>query len=146
MSMTEAPITSVSGNNEPPPSLLFIITVLVAVVLIVICCLLLELCSRRLEYWHHILRNQDHHRLHNVESGQVTGRHKTATLSMLELQYVQIDESSADFSSGCVICLDDFQKGEDCCVLSSCKHVFHSGCLKQWLDKNQSCPLCRNSV
>ncbi|KAJ6776300.1 RING-H2 FINGER PROTEIN ATL51-LIKE [Salix koriyanagi] len=115
--------------------------------LIVICCLLLELSSRRLEYRHHILRDQDHHhRLHDVESGQVTGRHKPATLSMLELQFVQIDGSSADFSSGCVICLDDFQKGEDCCVLSSCKHVFHSGCVKQWLDKNQSCPLCRNSV
>lgn len=102
---------------------------------------------RHLEYRRPALRNQDHrHHPRDVESGQVTGRLKPATLSMLKLYYVQIDESSVSFSSGCVICLDDFQKGESCCVVSSCKHVFHSGCFMQWLDKNQSCPLCRNPV
>lgn len=146
--MTEAPFTSASGNNEQYfPTLLFIIMVLVAAILIVIFYLLLEFCLRHLEYRRHALRNQDpRHHPHDVESGQVTGRLEPATLSMLKLYYVQIDESSVNFSSGCVICLDDFQKGENCCVLSSCKHVFHSGCFMQWLDKNQSCPLCRDPV
>lgn len=27
--------------------------------------------------------------------------------------------------------------------MASCEHVFHHACLKQWLEGNQSCPLCR---
>ncbi|KAJ6892690.1 hypothetical protein NC651_025789 [Populus alba x Populus x berolinensis] len=49
-------------------------------------------------------------------------------------------------NNGCVICLENFQEGEDCQAISLCKHVFHSGCLKEWLVQNQTCPLCRLPV
>lgn len=29
---------------------------------------------------------------------------------------------------------------------SACNHFFHKHCLKQWLLKSKTCPLCRNSV
>lgn len=40
----------------------------------------------------------------------------------------------------CPICLDVFN---DAVHLSKCGHEFCNLCLKQWLSKSQSCPICR---
>jgi hypothetical protein len=30
--------------------------------------------------------------------------------------------------------------------MPTCDHVFHSQCLRKWLDWNVTCPLCRTSL
>lgn len=43
----------------------------------------------------------------------------------------------------CVICLEDMKDGELCRCLPQCNHIFHETCVKPWLIKNRSCPICR---
>ena len=40
----------------------------------------------------------------------------------------------------CLICTDDIRSD---CSAPKCGHVFHSECLKHWLQLNKSCPQCR---
>ncbi|KAG6474856.1 brassinosteroid-responsive RING protein 1-like [Zingiber officinale] len=46
--------------------------------------------------------------------------------------------------SGCVVCLCEFGAEEEVRLLSNCRHLFHRGCLDQWLEhERRTCPLCR---
>ncbi|KAJ1435276.1 hypothetical protein B484DRAFT_319053, partial [Ochromonadaceae sp. CCMP2298] len=53
------------------------------------------------------------------------------------------DVNNAD----CCICLGNFELGE---MLTSLpcdkKHSFHGGCIRQWLERQNSCPLCQKMV
>ena len=42
----------------------------------------------------------------------------------------------------CQICLTEWNK--DAYKMPSCKHCFHKDCITKWLEKNNTCPLCRN--
>ena len=88
--------------------------------------------------------DQHHHDLERVEE---TRRRQLATISLFILHLTHVPSNDERIvtsrNDGCVICLEDFQLGEDCQAMSMCKHVFHSGCLEEWLVQNQSCPLCR---
>ncbi|KAL9658569.1 hypothetical protein ABK040_006107 [Willaertia magna] len=44
----------------------------------------------------------------------------------------------------CPICTEDFKVDEPCHKLEKCKHFFHVNCLKLWLEKHNTCPLCRD--
>ncbi len=44
--------------------------------------------------------------------------------------------------SDCPICLEYIQS-TDITYTNGCDHGFHLGCLWQWLQVNNSCPLCR---
>ncbi|KAF7846461.1 hypothetical protein BT93_L4304 [Corymbia citriodora subsp. variegata] len=56
-------------------------------------------------------------------------------------------DAREEFSSDeCVICLEGFEEGEECWVMKTCGHVYHESCIKEWLARNQRCPLCRGSV
>lgn len=43
----------------------------------------------------------------------------------------------------CVVCLENFRKGDKCRMLPNCKHSFHAHCIDSWLLKTPICPLCR---
>jgi hypothetical protein len=43
----------------------------------------------------------------------------------------------------CSVCLDD-ENCVDC--KTGCSHNFHAKCLSQWVNKNNSCPLCREKI
>jgi E3 ubiquitin-protein ligase BIG BROTHER-like protein len=45
----------------------------------------------------------------------------------------------------CVICRMEFEVGEDV-KLMPCKHIFHPGCLDQWLVINKACPICAKEL
>jgi len=54
--------------------------------------------------------------------------------------------SSGDWDVGgknsvCVICLDEFSKGDKLKVLP-CKHQFHVACIDAWLADHDRCPIC----
>ena len=54
-----------------------------------------------------------------------------------------------DVDSQCAICLESFAESshKDIAELDcSNKHIFHVECLKQWVEKNNECPLCREAI
>ena len=49
----------------------------------------------------------------------------------------------------CVICLDDFRENDGKKIAElNCneKHIFHLDCLKEWIEKNDICPMCREPI
>jgi hypothetical protein len=42
----------------------------------------------------------------------------------------------------CVVCLEKFVAGEEACRIP-CDHLFHESCIKEWLNTNNKCPVCR---
>lgn len=47
----------------------------------------------------------------------------------------------------CSICLESFEMGEMLLSLPcDKKHSFHSGCIRQWLQRQNSCPLCQKMI
>lgn len=49
----------------------------------------------------------------------------------------------------CAIDLDEFKENENV-VVTPCKHVFHPGCLKEWIERaenvEKNCPICKNPL
>lgn len=45
-------------------------------------------------------------------------------------------------SIDCPICLDKLGIGDETAHLH-CGHVFHSGCIYKWMDRDDRCPYCR---
>ena len=51
----------------------------------------------------------------------------------------------------CSICLDDFDPDKECVVspmpcANTNLHVFHTKCIKLWLEKEFKCPLCKDDL
>ena len=51
----------------------------------------------------------------------------------------------AEDKKKCLICLEKFVKGQKSIALP-CIHIFHSQCIKQWMRKKNSCPICKNKI
>ena len=45
----------------------------------------------------------------------------------------------------CIICLN-YYKIHDKISYLPCLHIFHCGCIKEWLKRSNKCPLCKNKV
>ena len=45
----------------------------------------------------------------------------------------------------CIICLDNYKIHDKISYLP-CLHLFHSGCIKEWLKRSNKYPLCKNEV
>jgi len=60
------------------------------------------------------------------------------TLKSQDLNQNQKDES-------CAICLCEFEnnKGTE---LPNCKHLFHEECIKRWIERKSTCPLCTKII
>ena len=41
----------------------------------------------------------------------------------------------------CSICMNDIESDWQ---TTNCNHIFHNKCLSEWLEVNNSCPLCRS--
>jgi len=56
----------------------------------------------------------------------------------------KMDENKSDI---CTVCLDEFGKGD---ILAGrptvCTHVFHKDCLSAWLERQECCPICRQTI
>jgi len=64
----------------------------------------------------------------------------------LPLAQVTADDLVLDLNNKeCVICFDEHIIGQTACKLP-CGHIFHPECLKDWLAKQASCPICRYEV
>ena len=45
----------------------------------------------------------------------------------------------------CNICLEDFNNGEYVLILP-CLHIYHTKCIKEWFNSNNTCPLCKSLI
>ncbi|XP_057814466.2 uncharacterized protein LOC131028234 [Cryptomeria japonica] len=69
------------------------------------------------------------------EVGYVPARKET----MKEISYKHISEGSI-----CAICLDNFLVEEQACEMPCNEnHIFHTKCIRQWLKRQNTCPVCR---
>jgi hypothetical protein len=58
-----------------------------------------------------------------------------------------IDNNINYFNSNvCIICLDEFKNNTNDLINLSCKHRFHTQCLKNWIKHNNKCPICREKI
>ena len=63
------------------------------------------------------------------------------------LPSIVFTDSSDCSSKDCSICLSDFDLGELVMPLPcDGKHSFHAECIRQWLERQNSCPLCQKMV
>ncbi len=47
----------------------------------------------------------------------------------------------------CAICMDQFKEGQEITPLPcNDAHYFHSECIGDWFDSNQTCPMCRQPI
>lgn len=81
---------------------------------------------------------------------EIEGTNGMPRASIDKLPEVRITEeykrNAIGDSSGCSVCLQDFQTGEKVRSLPDCWHVFHVPCIDGWLIKHGSCPMCRRKL
>ncbi|XP_057993132.1 putative RING-H2 finger protein ATL19 [Hevea brasiliensis] len=62
------------------------------------------------------------------------------------LPSVKYGEEMKSKHEDCAICLDDYKDGDLCRIFPLCKHIFHPNCIDVWLEKNLTCPICRQYI
>ena len=64
-----------------------------------------------------------------------------------EMNFEEIQsQRTTDNAGTCAICLNEFEMNDQVMVMPGCRHVFHSICIRQWLDLQRVCPFCRNNI
>lgn len=64
----------------------------------------------------------------------------------ITFQYKAEEVAEGTNQTECVICLTAFEEEESVRKLHSCKHIFHTSCIDQWLASHSGCPLCRTQI
>jgi len=54
-------------------------------------------------------------------------------------------DSSTETQNQCMVCLAEFVEGEEVRKLP-CGHIFHAGCIDEWLRRCTDCPICKANV
>ncbi|XP_026152919.1 E3 ubiquitin-protein ligase RNF165 isoform X1 [Mastacembelus armatus] len=100
------------------------------------------------ESYEELLQLED--RLGSVSRGAVqttierfTFPHKYKKRKPLQLKIGEEEETDVD--EKCTICLSMLEDGEDVRRLP-CMHLFHQGCVDQWLATSRKCPICRVDI
>ena len=70
-------------------------------------------------------------------------------ISALRARTSALDEAAAAALSDaeCAVCRDAFEVGHRATRMPcSARHVFHAACVAEWLERNDSCPMCRAAL
>jgi len=46
----------------------------------------------------------------------------------------------------CAICIEEYQEGEELKIMPQCNHMFHSSCIRKWVNEHETCPNCRCEI
>ena len=72
---------------------------------------------------------------------------KVESTSLANLPYFYFSDLFHCTTTECSICLGDFGEEDKVSPLNcDINHLFHTECIKKWLDKNMVCPLCKFSI
>lgn len=76
--------------------------------------------------------------------GEQPSRPPTSDVVLEALPSVRVTPRDVDNQecAACVICLENFKVGEMATRIP-CGHLFHAGCVKEWLGRSNQCPTCR---
>jgi len=63
------------------------------------------------------------------------------------MEEIFFDPNNEFNTKECVVCIDDFQAGQDLLRIPSCRHFFHKKCCREWYESQkqqdyQRCPQC----
>jgi RING finger family protein len=66
---------------------------------------------------------------------------------VMECELFKVESESQVFMncSSCAACLEDFIPGKNV-IKIGCNHLFHRGCLENWLKNKRTCPNCRVEI
>jgi hypothetical protein len=62
-----------------------------------------------------------------------------------KLRRTTIPTESVQVGELCYVCQEPYKSGEEVLEMP-CKHAFHPGCLKPWLETHNNCPVCRHEL
>ena len=83
-------------------------------------------------------------RLHQyINESRQTNNLNNLSNYLLTHQGQEIEEVNEEVT--CSICIEAFTSAQTHIILE-CNHKFHTDCIKQWLEKELNCPLCRQSL
>ena len=54
-------------------------------------------------------------------------------------QQIAIFSTAPTATGECIICIEETDKG----IVLPCGHVYHEKCIRVWMNKNKTCPICR---
>ena len=100
-----------------------------------------EFLRERGESLHNLRRNVAESEANSQMEVQFRRIYENSTFN--EREFTE-DEKRKESSKACAVCLCEFEVGEKVCVLPCDDgHIFHTACIKQWLETNSVCPVCR---
>ena len=71
-----------------------------------------------------------------------TAEQRPSALTLKTKLYVPPRQVQDDDDVACTICFAPLEEGERVGALA-CNHYFHTDCLKEWLPRRNTCPLCQ---
>mmetsp|Transcript_6915 Transcript_6915/g.9938 ORF Transcript_6915/g.9938 Transcript_6915/m.9938 type:complete len:285 (-) Transcript_6915:421-1275(-) len=87
-------------------------------------------------------------RLRIVNKSLVTKKAKQSITASSNDDTTNLDETQ-ESPSQCPICIEEFQKGDKVSWgrnMRSCRHVYHTECITEWLRLHNECPCCRMAM
>lgn len=79
-----------------------------------------------------------------AQEGRQSNAAADGDIAALPSQTVQ-DVASLGEQNTCTICIEDFKDGDDLKTLP-CLHIYHSACIDSWLQRDNSCPICKTPI
>ena len=62
-------------------------------------------------------------------------------------KYVNKVDNKSLINENCCICYSDYEEDiQNEPVILKCSHIFHDNCIKEWLKKSGTCPICRSNI
>ncbi len=68
-----------------------------------------------------------------------------AIMNLLPSSIITEKKESEGQENNCIICIGDFEIGDKVTSLP-CLHVFHTECIKSWLQSKNHCPICKYNI
>nr|XP_027189362.1 E3 ubiquitin-protein ligase RNF126-like [Cicer arietinum] len=90
---------------------------------------------------HYVIQESNSNQNNQTPTGRIT------KVTVQNLERIRIDEETIAETLTCSICLEEFLLGSKAIRLPSpCSHIYHENCIMKWLNRSNTCPLCRRPI